>query len=71
MLDDKIQSRVFPKSQDVQEPTGSPAGQENSEKRPDNMLKVITYTRNKSQDAEFDGAGDQEVDLDQDAEFDG
>ena len=32
--------------------------QENSEKHPDNMFKVITYTRNKSQDAEFDGTTD-------------
>ena len=50
--------------------TGSPAGdsardipQENSEKHPGNMFKVITYTRSKSHDAEFDGAGYQEVGL--------
>ena len=29
----------------------------------DNMFKVITYTRNKSHNAEFDGAGYQEVGL--------
>ena len=49
--------------------TGSPAEiqqeipQENSEKHPDNMFKVITHTRNKSHNAEFDGAGYQEVGL--------
>ena len=39
--------------------------QENSEKNPDNMFKVITYTRSKqvSHDAEFDGAGNEEVGL--------
>ena len=37
--------------------------QENYEKPPDDMFKVITYTRNKSHNAEFDGAGYQEVGL--------
>ena len=54
-LDDKIRLRVFPGSRNVQEPTGSPQEvpheiqkeipQENSEKHPDNMFKVINYTR--------------------------
>ena len=35
--------------------------QENSERYPDNMFKVISYTRNKFHNAEFDGAGNQEV----------
>ena len=37
--------------------------QENSEKHPDNTFKVITCPRNKSQDAEFDGAGYPEAGL--------
>ena len=37
--------------------------QENSEKYPDNMFQVITFSRNKSQDAEFDGAGYLEAGL--------
>ena len=37
--------------------------QENSEKHRDNMFKVIINSRNKSHNAEFDGAGHQEVGL--------
>ena len=70
---DKTRLRVFPRSRNVQGPTGSPQEvrqeiqkgipQENSEKHPDNMFKVITCTRNKSQGAEFDGAGHLEIGL--------
>ena len=42
MLDDKVKLRVFPKSRNVQEPTGSPA-RGSTGKHPDNMFKVITY----------------------------
>ena len=65
-LDDKIKLRVFPESrnfQEVPQEIQQEIHQENSEKHPDNLFKVITYTINKSQDAEFDGAGFQEVDL--------
>ena len=73
-LGDKIRLRVFPRNRNVQEPTENQEvpqevpqeiqqeiPQENSEKHPDNMFKVIIYSRSKSQDAEFDGAGYQAV----------
>ena len=46
-------------------PSGDPARDSAGELReaPDNMFKVVSYTRNESQDAEFDGAGYQEVGL--------
>ena len=49
--------------QEVPQETQKEFPQENSEKHSDNMFKVNTYSRNKSQDTDFDGAGYQEVGL--------
>ena len=50
-------------SQEVPQEIQKEIPQENSEEHRDNMLKVVTNPRNVSQDAEFDGAGYQEVGL--------
>ena len=69
-LDDKIRLRVFvpgPETfrnhSEVSQEIPEEIPQENSEKHPDNMFKVITHSKNESRDAEFDGAGYQDVGL--------
>ena len=68
-VDDKIRLRVFPRSRNVQEPTESHRkSRRKSHKRfhrrtPRTRSKVITYLRSRSHNAEFGGAGYQEVGL--------
>ena len=66
-LDDKISLRVFSRSPNVQEPTGSPTGSPAGDpergsagelqEAPRQHVQSDHFLQNKSRDAEFDGAG--------------
>ena len=61
-LDDKIRLRVFPRSRNVQEPTGSPAGDPARDSAGELREAPLPHVQS-DHDAEFDGAGYQEVNL--------